>query len=96
MTVFPAIFRFLQTQSFKRLTPFDVLAPVNQSYKHDRTAFETFLNPPTYIPTLVRTCHDWLIFIQVIIGVLIDRSKNIELCLCSVPMGSENRSNSVK
>jgi len=40
-----AVFRFLRTQSFKRLLRFDVLALVNQSYEHDRTAFIQ----PTYL-----------------------------------------------
>jgi len=57
--LFIAVFRFLRTQSFKRLPPFDVLVPVNQSYEHDRTAFETFLNPPTY--TDVFTSLSWLV-----------------------------------
>jgi len=54
-----AVFRFLWTQLFKHLPPFDVLAPVNQSYEHDRTAIETFLKPPTY--TDVFTSLSWLV-----------------------------------
>jgi len=92
---FTAVFSFLQTQSFKRLPPLDVLAPINQKYNMTELLSRLF-ETPLLIPMSLQAYCDWLVFIRVIIGVLIDGSKNIELC--SVPLSSqkmENRSNDV-
>jgi len=85
----------MRIQSFKHLPPFDVLAPVNQSYWAWPNCFQDFLNLSTYADVCMNL--SWLVSFHSSDYRSFDwlEHKHIELCFCSVSelRKTENRSN---
>lgn len=61
---------------------FSFFGSINQNCELHRTAFVHRLNPPT-LPevstNLIEMIHDWLVFVRVVIAVLIDGSKTLQI-----------------